>query len=61
MVDHLEEDIIDVPYAIFGHSYGAIVAFELVREISRRNLVLPMHFFASSSPSPMEVSVREKD
>ena len=56
MVTALENDGIDVPYALFGHSYGALVAFEVAREISRRNLVLPLHLFVSSCCSPIQQS-----
>lgn len=56
MVTALETDGIDVPYALFGHSYGALVAFEVAREISRRNLVLPLHLFVSSCCSPIQQS-----
>ena len=54
MVDCLEREVIDVPYMLFGHSYGSLLAFEIAREISRRNLVLPLHLFVSSSLSPVD-------
>lgn len=42
----------DRPYAIYGHSVGALVAFEVVRELRRARLPLPVHFFAGASRAP---------
>jgi surfactin synthase thioesterase subunit len=39
-------------YALYGHSLGAIVAFELVREIRRRGGPSPVHLFVSGSDAP---------
>lgn len=39
-------------YALYGHSLGAIVAFELVREIRRRGGPQPVHLFVSGSDAP---------
>ncbi|GAA3444573.1 thioesterase II family protein [Planomonospora venezuelensis] len=39
-------------YALYGHSLGAIVAFELVREIRRRGGPAPVHLFVSGSDAP---------
>lgn len=46
------EQFLDLPYAMYGHSLGAKVAFETVRELRRRKLPEPIHFFAAASPSP---------
>ena len=54
MVDALERDVIDIPYALFGHSYGGLLAYEVAREIGRRDRVLPLHIFVSSSSSPVQ-------
>lgn len=40
------------PYALFGHSMGATVAFELARELRRRGQPLPRHLFASGITAP---------
>lgn len=40
------------PYAIYGHSLGALVGFELVREIRRRGAVAPVHLFVSGCVAP---------
>ncbi|WPB81677.1 thioesterase domain-containing protein [Archangium violaceum] len=43
---------LDGEYAFFGHSLGALVAFDLIRELRRRGLPLPRIFFASGSAAP---------
>jgi surfactin synthase thioesterase subunit len=42
----------DEPYAVYGHSLGALVGFELVREIARRGASLPVHLVVSGCPAP---------
>lgn len=42
----------DRPVAIYGHSMGALVAFELVRAIRRRGLRLPVAFIVSGRRAP---------
>ena len=42
----------DVPFAFFGHSIGAKIAFELARELRRKKGVQPVHFFVSGSRPP---------
>lgn len=43
---------LDRPFAFFGHSMGAIVAFELAREMRRRGLRQPRMLFASGARAP---------
>jgi medium-chain acyl-[acyl-carrier-protein] hydrolase len=43
---------LDLPYAVYGHSLGAKVAFETVRELRRRKLPAPVHLFAAASSGP---------
>lgn len=55
LIDRLLPEIaplLDVPYAFYGHSMGAIVAFELARSI--RNAALPQsaHLFVSGRRAP---------
>lgn len=38
---------LDLPFALFGHSMGALLSFELARHLRRRNLPLPKHLFLS--------------
>ena len=42
----------DRPFAFFGHSNGAIMAFELTRLLRRRGKPMPLHFFPSGRPGP---------
>lgn len=46
------EPVLDVPVALFGHSMGALVAFELAREARRRGGPQPVWLFASAYPAP---------
>jgi medium-chain acyl-[acyl-carrier-protein] hydrolase len=42
----------DKPFAFFGHSMGAMIAFELARRLRRTGGSLPVHLFLSGSGSP---------
>ena len=42
---------LDKPFILFGHSMGAMVSFELARELRRDNLE-PLHIFASGCHAP---------
>jgi surfactin synthase thioesterase subunit/glycosyltransferase involved in cell wall biosynthesis len=46
------ESYLDRPFAFFGHSMGAIVAFELARELRRRSRPLPRMVIASGARAP---------
>lgn len=46
------------PYALFGHSMGAIIAFELCRRLHRERMNLPQCLFVSARPAPHLVSGR---
>ncbi len=41
-----------VPYALFGHSLGAFIAFELAHEIARLGLREPSNLFVSAQRGP---------
>ncbi len=43
---------LDIPFAIFGHSMGAWLSFELIRELRRQNCPYPVHFLVSGSNAP---------
>jgi medium-chain acyl-[acyl-carrier-protein] hydrolase len=43
---------LDCPYALFGYSLGALVAFEFARELRRRGAPAPGHFFACARRAP---------
>ena len=51
MIDALSP-YLDVPFAFFGHSLGAKIAFEFARELRRKKNIQPVHFFASGSLPP---------
>ena len=46
------ESLLDRPIAIYGHSMGAIVAFELARELRRCGHTLPIGLFVSGRRAP---------
>lgn len=55
LVNTLVEELViwmDRPFAIYGHSMGALVTFELARELRRRGLRAPAHLFISGYRAP---------
>lgn len=46
------QPLFDVPFAFFGHSMGALVAFELTRQLRRRGQPMPMRLLVSGRPAP---------
>jgi medium-chain acyl-[acyl-carrier-protein] hydrolase len=48
----IEPMLFDRPFSFFGHSNGALVAFELSCVLQERGLPLPRHLFLSASPAP---------
>ncbi len=46
------EPLLDRPYALFGHSLGALAAFELARELRRRGRALPVRLLVSGARAP---------
>lgn len=46
------ESYLDRPFGFFGHSMGAVVAFELARELRRRVLPSPSILIASAARAP---------
>jgi medium-chain acyl-[acyl-carrier-protein] hydrolase len=40
------------PFALFGHSMGGLIAFEIARMLRRRNAESPIHLFISSFRAP---------
>ncbi|WP_225931589.1 type I polyketide synthase [Leptolyngbya sp. 7M] len=43
---------LDKPFAVFGHSLGALIGFELTRELRRQNHPLPVCLFVSGCRAP---------
>jgi surfactin synthase thioesterase subunit len=55
LVRHLVDELspfLDRPYAVFGHSMGAVAGFALCVELRERGLPLPVWFGASAHPGP---------
>lgn len=46
------EHLLDMPYIFFGHSLGALISFEVIREIRRRGNTLPELFIPSGHHAP---------
>ncbi len=46
------KDRFETPFAFFGHSLGALISFELARELRRRGLPQPEHLFLSAHRAP---------
>jgi surfactin synthase thioesterase subunit len=48
------------PYAFFGHSMGAMIAYELAQKIRRMTLPSPMHIFVSGRRPPHSPRLDDK-
>ncbi|MBX7116111.1 MAG: SDR family NAD(P)-dependent oxidoreductase, partial [Myxococcaceae bacterium] len=46
------EPLLNCPYALYGHSFGAVLAFELARELKRRGYAEPKHLFVAAHAAP---------
>src|ERR1700694_2711560 len=44
--------LLDKPFAFFGHSLGALVGFELARQLRRQTGVQPVRLFVSADRAP---------
>jgi medium-chain acyl-[acyl-carrier-protein] hydrolase len=51
IADGLSEHL-DLPFAFFGHSMGAMLIFELARKLRHRGCRLPLHLFVSGRRAP---------
>ena len=49
LLKEMEEAWFETPFAIFGHSMGAMVAFEFCQELARRGQTLPTHLHLSAA------------
>jgi medium-chain acyl-[acyl-carrier-protein] hydrolase len=55
LVEAIAEGIspyLNKPFAFFGHSMGAMIGFELARELRRHNQPFPLHMFVSGRSAP---------
>jgi medium-chain acyl-[acyl-carrier-protein] hydrolase len=46
------QPLLSGPFALFGHSFGALLAFEIARELRRRGGPQPEHLFVSARRGP---------
>jgi medium-chain acyl-[acyl-carrier-protein] hydrolase len=51
--------LLDKPFAFFGHSLGALVGFELARQLRRQSGVQPVRLFVSADRAP-QIPHRER-
>lgn len=53
------QPLLDRPFAFFGHSLGALIAFELARELRRRNDKPPGQLIVSGSDAPQRIQTHK--
>jgi medium-chain acyl-[acyl-carrier-protein] hydrolase len=44
--------LLNMPFALFGHSLGALVSYELARFIRKEFMIKPLHLFVSARRAP---------
>ncbi|GCE15670.1 thioesterase II family protein [Tengunoibacter tsumagoiensis] len=55
LVEALKQELnpyLDLPFAFFGHSLGALISFELARHLRRDHQIEPQHLFLSACRAP---------
>ncbi|WP_156414075.1 thioesterase II family protein [Bordetella sp. N] len=63
LLDLLEQDVapyLDRPYAVFGHSMGALIGLELARRLRDRRAASPVWFGASACVAPTRRQVDDR-
>jgi medium-chain acyl-[acyl-carrier-protein] hydrolase len=61
LVEALAEALVpflDKPFALFGHSLGSLVGFELARWLRTQHRTRPVHLFVSAAPAPQIPDLR---
>ncbi|MGY2290045.1 thioesterase II family protein [Pseudomonas sp. SDO528_S397] len=58
LADEISTEL-DGPYALFGHSLGGLLAFELAHALRQRHLPAPLALFASGTAGPARRDVSE--
>ena len=58
LADEISAEL-DRPYALFGHSLGGLLAFELAHALRERGLPEPLALFASATAAPARRDVSE--
>lgn len=51
-LSHVIGPFLDKPFAFFGHSMGAVIAFELAQHLRREHGFEPVHLFVSARRAP---------
>lgn len=62
LANHLADEVsveLDRPYALFGHSLGGLLAFELAHALRERGLPAPLALFTSATAGPARRDVSE--
>ena len=49
-----------MPYAVFGHSMGSMISYELAQRIRKNNLLPAVHFFFSGRRAPQVINNEKK-
>jgi medium-chain acyl-[acyl-carrier-protein] hydrolase len=52
------ERYLDLDYAFFGYSMGALIAFEVIRELRRQGAPMPVQLFAAARRAPQLAATR---
>lgn len=55
----LPVELNDLPFAFFGYSLGALIAFETARALRRAGAAMPRHFFVAASIAPQAEHANE--
>jgi len=50
----LAQQSLDRPFAFYGHSFGGVVAFEVIRKLRTGAMPQPEHLFVGAAPPPQD-------
>jgi len=57
-VAHVLDPHLGQRFALFGHSFGALLSFEVARELVRRDRPQPLALYVSAAPAPHSFAAR---
>jgi surfactin synthase thioesterase subunit len=60
LLQRIEAEISALPYALFGHSLGSTICYELYKKIREKGLPLPVHLFFSGAGALHVIRADEK-